>query len=341
MTTPAPVRSLDRSAAAVLIAAPEESVRTALRALLERERHEVGVAADGHAAIGALSAGGYGCVVLDSRLTDPKAAALIPRLLEQDPTLSVVLLGPGPGDDEEPPAVTACLPLPVELSTLCQAVRAGLRRRANLMESEQINQWLAEEVARRTAALEHLTLATLESLVIALEAKDPHLTGHSGRVADLAARVATECGLSPEAVSQVRIAGQLHDIGKIAVPEGILRKQGPLTSEEFAVIRRHPVQGTEILAPLAHLGPVLDYVRHHHECWDGSGYPDGLRGTAIPLGARIVGAVETYDALTTPRAYQDPIRPGPAVERMRELVGTVLDPDVHAALARVVAAEPR
>lgn len=336
MTTPLPVRSLDRTAAAVLIAAPEEGVRTALRALLEQERHDVGVASDGPAALAALSAGGYGCVVLDGRLANAGPTLLVSRLLERDPTLSVVLLDPGPVPAEELPGVMTRLPLPVELGDLCQAVRAGLRRRASLVESEQINRWLSEEVTRRTAALEQLTISTLEALVNALEAKDRHLLGHSARVATLAARVATECGLPPEAVNQIRIAGQLHDIGKIGVPEEILQKEGPLTAQEFAVVRRHPVLGTEILAPLVHLGPVLDYVRHHHECWDGSGYPDGLAAEAIPIGARIVGAVETYDALTTPRAYQDPIRPGQAIERMRELVGSVLDPAVHEALSRVV-----
>jgi len=149
--------------------------------------------------------------------------------------------------------------------------------------------------------------------------------------------VAAEYGLDDTGIEAVRTAGSLHDIGKIGIREQILNKQGPLTDDEFAHVKTHAIIGAQILAPLVHLGEVIAFVRNHHERWDGRGYPDGLAGTAIPVGARILGAVEIFDALTTSRPYQDTMRPAMAVERMADLVGTVLDPDVHQALARVVA----
>jgi putative nucleotidyltransferase with HDIG domain len=165
-------------------------------------------------------------------------------------------------------------------------------------------------------------VATLEALVNALEAKDRHLRGHSARVADLATKVAVARGLPEETVDAVRTAARLHDIGKIGIRESILNKQGPLTDEEFAHVKTHTVIGAQILAPLTHLAEVIGFVRSHHERWDGKGYPDGLSALDIPVGARIIGAVEIYDALTTSRPYQETMIPAQAVERMADLVGT-------------------
>ena len=176
--------------------------------------------------------------------------------------------------------------------------------------------------------MERISLATLDALVNALEAKDPYLRGHSARVADLSAVVAAELGRGDEEVEAVRIAGRLHDIGEIGIREDMLNKQGPLTDAEFEHVKEHVLVGSQILAPLVHLRHVIGFVRSHHERWDGRGYPDRLAGDAIPWGARVIGAVEIYDALTTPRPYQQTMTPELAVERLRDLAGTVIDPAV-------------
>src|SRR5207245_1195384 len=172
---------------------------------------------------------------------------------------------------------------------------------------------LKEEVSTRTAELqrermklERLSIATLEALVNALEAKDPYMRGHSARVADLSATIAHELGIPEEDVEHVRVAGRLHDIGKIGTRESVLNKQGALTPEEFEHVKQHVVIGSQILAPLSHLGDIIPAVRHHHERWDGTGYPDGLRGEEIPMGGRIIGAAEVFDALSTSRAATAP-----------------------------------
>jgi putative nucleotidyltransferase with HDIG domain len=232
---------------------------------------------------------------------------------------------------------------PVDLADLLRAVQRALRRRDARLESQRLNSMLREEVALRTAelqlereSLQRLSVATLEALVNALEAKDRHLRGHSARVADLAAKIATASGFPEERIESVRTAGRLHDIGKIGIRESILGKQGPLTDEEFAHVKTHTLIGAQILAPLGHLADVIGYVRSHHERWDGKGYPDGLSGDSIPIGARIIGAVEIFDALTTSRPYQETMTAHQAVHRMEDLVGTVLDPSVHDALTKVV-----
>jgi putative nucleotidyltransferase with HDIG domain len=169
-----------------------------------------------------------------------------------------------------------------------------------------------------------------------VETRDPWFAGHSLRVAQMAASIAAELGRTDEEVEIVRKAGRLHDIGMISVSQDLLAKEGSLTPSEFEQVKRHAVVGSQILAPLPHLAGVSVFVRSHHERWDGKGYPDGLAGDAIPWGARLIGAVEVYDAFTTARPYREQLTPELAVERMHELTGTVLAPEVHRALSAVV-----
>jgi putative two-component system response regulator len=145
------------------------------------------------------------------------------------------------------------------------------------------------------------------ALALALEAKDRYTRGHSQRVGDLSRKFALHLGVSAELAERIRIAGLLHDIGKIAVPERLLNKKGPLTREEFLRVIDHPVIGEEMVRPLTTLSAVLQLIRHHHERYDGRGYPDGLRGENIPYEVRLLSIVDAYDALTSHRAY----RPAP------------------------------
>jgi putative two-component system response regulator len=166
------------------------------------------------------------------------------------------------------------------------------------------------------------------ALALAIEAKDRYTRGHSQRVGDLARTFALHIGCDAATAERMRIAGLLHDIGKIAVPEALLNKHGPLTKDEFLQVIDHPVMGEEMVRPLMTLGGVLGMIRHHHERYDGRGYPDGLRGDAIPFEVRLLSIVDAYDALTSHRAY----RPAPlphvaALETLRrEAAGGKWDP---------------
>ena len=166
------------------------------------------------------------------------------------------------------------------------------------------------------------------ALALALEAKDRYTRGHSQRVGDLARQFALFLGMSPAVADRARIAGLLHDIGKIAVPEALLNKEGPLTRDEFLRVIDHPVVGEEMVRPLMTLTSVLGMIRHHHERFDGRGYPDGLKGDAIPVEVRLLSIVDAYDALTSHRSY----RPAPLthdaalVTLRREAAGGKWDP---------------
>ena len=170
------------------------------------------------------------------------------------------------------------------------------------------------------------------SLAKAVDARDTYTGSHSDRVAELSARVAMRLGLDQEQVELTRLSGSLHDLGKLAIPEEILRKPGELTDSERLVLERHPQIGFRMLDSLG-VETVADIVLHHHERWDGAGYPDGMRGEEIPLGARIIFVADAYDAITSDRVYSPKRSSETALAELERCAGTQFDPTIVAAFA--------
>jgi diguanylate cyclase (GGDEF)-like protein len=168
------------------------------------------------------------------------------------------------------------------------------------------------------------------SLAKAVDARDAYTGSHSERVGELAARIAVRLNADPAQVELIRLAGSLHDLGKLAIPEEILRKPAPLTEAERLVLERHPQIGFRMLESLG-VDPVADWVLHHHERWDGAGYPDGVFGEQIPLGARIIFVADAYDAMTTDRVYRPRLSEQEALDELQRCAGTQFDPEVVAA----------
>jgi len=332
----------------VLVVDDEEPIRNALKKFLVQQQFETYTAGSGDEALQQLKRHKIALMLCDIRMPGTSGVDLVPLAIEIEPDLAILMLTAV----NDATSAAMCmqrgaldyLTKPIELADLGRSIQRALKRREMLLENRQLNQWLKEEVTTRTAELqrerqklERISVATLEALVNALEAKDPYMRGHSARVADLSASIAGQMELPEEEVELVRHAGRLHDIGKIGTREAVMNKQGPLTPEEFEHIKQHVIIGSQILSPLTHLGNIVVAVRSHHERWDGTGYPDGLRGEEIPLGGRIIGAAEVFDALTTSRPYQEKMTPDQAVERIADLSGSVLDPKVYQALAGIVA----
>ena len=182
---------------------------------------------------------------------------------------------------------------------------------------------------------------TFEQISRLLDERDHYTAVHSQQVADLAVQIASELGLAQNEIERIDIGARVHDIGKVAVPDAILLKPGPLSEEEWTVMKRHPVVSAELIEGLEIYTPVVDAVRHEHERWDGSGYPDGLRGEEIPLMARIIAAADIHNALATDRPYRKAFSPEQCISMIEEMRGADLDPNVADALLRVLDGERR
>ena len=173
-------------------------------------------------------------------------------------------------------------------------------------------------------------------LLRTMQAKQPELDDHSSEVADLAVRVARQLGLTGEQLDEVARAAELHDVGKVGIPDTILNKPGPLDATEWEFMRQHTILGERILNAAPALRPVAQLVRSSHERWDGTGYPDQLAGEAIPLGARIVAVCDAYEAMTADRAYREALLPHAARQELSANAGTQFDPAVVAAFLAAV-----
>ncbi|HEU5170570.1 MAG TPA: HD domain-containing phosphohydrolase [Gemmatimonadales bacterium] len=333
--------------ASILVVDDDAAVRVAVSKYLVQRGYEVLTAETGEEALDLLRRRPVTGMLLDVRLPGASGVELVPRVVEREPCLALVMLTAV----NDATSAALCMQRgamdylikPVDLDDLERALRRALDRRREMLETRHLQERLTEEVARRSAELreeranlERVSLATLDALVNALEAKDPYLRGHSARVAHLTALTAAALGRSADEIEAVRTAARLHDVGEIGVREAVLGKQGPLSDQEYEHVKQHVVVGAQILAPLVHLRHVIPFVRGHHERWDGSGYPDRLAGEAIPWGARVIGGVEIYDALTTRRPYQAEMEPAAALARMADLAGSMIDPAVYRALAVVV-----
>jgi putative nucleotidyltransferase with HDIG domain len=189
-----------------------------------------------------------------------------------------------------------------------------------------------EEVQRAARENRELFISSIKALAEAIDAKDPYTRGHSERVAIYASAIARELGWPPDEVERVRVAALLHDVGKIGIDDRIIRKPTALTEEEFEIMKLHPVIGASIMSPIPRLADVIPGMRHHHEKWEGGGYPDGIKGEAIPLLARVVSVADTLDAMTTTRPYQKAMEIDFVLNRIRQLSPSRFEPRIVDAL---------
>ena len=198
----------------------------------------------------------------------------------------------------------------------------------------------SRELLESNRLLAQSAFETIESLNATVDAKDPYTAGHSVRVQRIALAIGEQLDLSAESLDALRYAGLFHDIGKIAVPDAILAKPGALDDDEWELIKRHPANGAEIVGRLGWLATAVPLIRHHHERWDGNGYPDRLAGAAIPLEAAVVGLADAWDAMTTDRPYRSALSDDDATAELRRGRGTQFAPAVVDAFFAALATRP-
>jgi putative two-component system response regulator len=287
----------------ILIVDDEVAARTALATLLRREGFEVRDASDGPSALAACATFRPDLILLDIVMPGMDGFEVCRRIKATPETrlTPVVLITGLSATEDRIRGINASaddfLSKPIDFNELLARTRSLLRLKQYTDELEN-----AEGV--------------LYSLAQSIEARDPYTSGHCERLAEMSARLGGRLGLLDDDIRALNRAGIVHDIGKVVVPDAILLKPGPLSEEETAIMREHPVVGERICAPLRTFGRVLPIIRHHHERHDGSGYPDGLRGDEIPITAAILQLADVYDALTTDRPYRKASRWDEALQIM-------------------------
>ena len=338
----------------VLLVDDEEGVLNAIQRSLRKEAYQVVTAKSGEEALEIIMEKEIAAIVSDEKMPGMSGVAVLRSARDYSPDAFRILLTGHADMKILAEAINSgelhrFFTKPWDDRELALQIREGVQRyefitenrRLNTITHKQkgelslLNASLEEKVRLRTAELEEKQsvlkrsyIETIEALAFAVDEKDPYTHYHSRRVTELCGFISRGMALSDTKLERIRIAGLLHDIGKIGIKDSILLKSGKLTPEEFEEIKTHPLRSAKILEPISDLREVIPGIRHHHEQFDGSGYPDGLKGLEIPLEARIMMVADAYDAMTSNRAYRKSMGHSVAIEQIREGSGSHFDPMV-------------
>lgn len=336
----------------LILLSPDAATRESFARGLALERLRlVPASTPEEAALAARSASAE-LLIVDALLPSPLEHAR--RLLKINPAIGFLLII---GGEDEILAVEAArlgaydfLTRPLNLQKVSFRLKVALEKHSRRLEERAYTVALEERITTRTEEVlqnrERMRtqfINTIRALEKALQAKSPYTEGHSRRVAEKSAELARALGLPREQIRQIELGALFHDIGKIGIRDEILNKQGHLTESEYEHIKLHPIVAEQILSPIEELRPVVDIVKHEHERWDGQGYPDGLRGNQIPLGARIIAIADAWDSMVYDRVYRRALRHEDALREIEKAAGTQFDPDcvrIFVQLERARAAAP-
>jgi response regulator RpfG family c-di-GMP phosphodiesterase len=316
-----------------LVVDDDPVIRKGLSLLLEGQGCEVRQAAAGDEALARLAEQPADLVVTDIEMPGMDGVALLREIRLRWPDTGVVMVT---GQTDVRTAV-ACLDQgaldyiskPFQIEEARARIAQAMEKRTLIEANRDYQRHLEERVREQAERIRELSVVAVQALAHALEAKDAYTRGHSSRVCAYSDAIARELGLSQHQRQELRIGAELHDIGKIGVREVVLLKPARLTEAEYEHIKLHPVIGERILRPLLGQHPeALAVVRSHHERQDGSGFPDGLAGEAVPVVARIAAAADTFDAMTSARPYREAKPAAQACEELRRIAGSQLDAEV-------------
>jgi len=316
----------------ILLVDDEATIRRLLRQKLSGEGYQCQEAGDAEQALGKLRKNAFGLIILDNKMPGKSGIELLPELRIANPDTAVIMATAttdiGVAIECMKRGAYDYITKPFNLEEVAFSVERALEKRQLILENNIYRHHLEEKVTEQTKKIRAMSLSAITALVNALEAKDKYTSGHSLRVAAIAVVIAREMGLALETIDEMQLAGLMHDIGKIGVGEVTLNKPSSLDEEELRHLQRHPEVGQHILAPIAGDEEILRIVRSHHERFDGTGYPDGLKGDQIPLGARIIAISDAYEVMTSGRYYQTALSDEDARAELRRCKGTHFDPDI-------------
>lgn len=321
---------ISQAAPAVTLVDDEPATLDVLIRAAQMWQYECQAATSAEEALELLERHATPIVVTDLRMPGQGGIWLVKQIRQRWPNTAIIVLT----GSHDPDYVSACLNAgatryctkPIDFDEFHRMLEETAARVRQGCEQERLRCRLEARVRRQTRKLRRTFLSAIDSLVRALEARDPYTSGHSLRVRSYALRLARLLRLDLHQSRQLSLAAKLHDIGKVGLPEAILNKPTNLTEMERAWVREHPVLGERILSPIIRNRQVLAAIRGHHECFDGTGYPDGLAGERIPLLARIITVADCFDAMTSSRAYRAALPVAQALAVLRQGAGTQFDP---------------
>jgi response regulator RpfG family c-di-GMP phosphodiesterase len=332
-----PLTEQSREPVKILIVDDDTAVRNVLGQLLREEGYDTTMVDNAESALELARAEDFPLVISDMRMPGKDGAWLRDRLHEARPDTAIIMLTAF-GDTEDAveslhKGATDYLLKPPKVTDLVRAIEQALSRRRLEQARQRYRTSLERRVRDRTAELQQALQdlettysTTLWALVAALDAREHELSNHSQRVVRYTLAIARRLGLPDQELPDIGRGALLHDIGKIGITDAILHKPGKLTEEEWVVMRTHPQIGFDILKAIPFLGSPAEIVLAHQERFDGKGYPRGLAGDGVPLGARIFAIADTYDAITSDRPYRKRQSAEAAREEMRRCSGTQFDP---------------
>ncbi len=335
-----------RRSARILVIDDEAHVRSMMGSTLERRGYDVQLASSGYEALQILDQNAFDLVLADILMQDINGIAVLDHIHAQQPQLPVVMVSAvhdiSVVIDAMRRGAYDYLLKPFENEHLVKTVERALDHRRTLQDTHNYQQNLEQVVRARTEMLhqamenlEHSYDVTLEALGDALDLKDSETEGHSRRVTAYTIALARAMGIAPAEIKIIARGAFLHDIGKMAIPDEILRKPGKLSTEEQETMREHSTRGYDILRKIPFLSGAAKIVFSHQEHYDGSGYPNGLRGNEIPIGARIFAVADTLDAITSDRPYRKARSFDAAREEILRCSGTQFDPAVVEVLLKI------
>ncbi len=323
----------------ILLVDDEELIRRLLYKKLSAEGYRCEQAANAEQALEKLKEDSIELVILDIKMPEKSGVELLPEIKAKYPDTAVIMATAVSDANVAINCMKAgaydYVTKPFNLDEVSFSVERALEKRRLELENQDYQQHLEQRVEEQAQKIRTSFFNAVTALAYALEAKDIYTSGHSQRVTEVSVAIAKHLGLPKETIEKIRLAGLVHDIGKIGVREVVLNKPGSLSEEEYEHVRLHSETGEHILTPIVGDEEILKAVRHHHERYDGNGYPDGLKGEQIPLLARIIAVADTFDAMTSERPYRKALTEEAACAEVERGRGTQFDPKAADAFLEV------
>ena len=316
----------------ILVVDDEEYIRALVRERLEIAGYSVEEACNGKDALAKLSAGRHAVMLTDIRMPEMDGITLLREVTSRYPEVAGVVMSAHAELDTAVAAlkIGACdyITKPFNFDVLLITIENSIRKKALERELQDYQMNLERKVKEQTDLINQMYIRSIDALIKALEAKDFYTRGHSQRVTMYSVAIGKEMRLSKERLEVLRQASILHDLGKIGVREAVLNKPGKLTDEEYKEIMLHPEVAMKILEPIPYFRPLLPAILHHHERFDGRGYPLHLKGSDIPLESRIMAIADTFDSMTSTRAYRTALSLQAANDEILRCSGSQFDPEI-------------